>query len=114
MMTLGKALDIAADEAVAINFWFALSKRRSTDIVGGELCLGVATASMTPQQHAQVSGGGASGDRGLRAAVRLSTVKRVSAVTSHSSVSSSLAPALPCSSWPTWRPSWTLMPWQQP
>jgi hypothetical protein len=39
-MTLGKALEIANDAALGHNYWFGLSKRSSTDIVGGELCLG--------------------------------------------------------------------------
>jgi hypothetical protein len=39
-MTLGKAIEIANDAAMGQNYWFGLSKRSSTDIVGGELCLG--------------------------------------------------------------------------
>lgn len=39
-MTLGKAIEIASDAALGQNYWFGLSKRCSTDIVGGELCLG--------------------------------------------------------------------------
>jgi len=39
-MTLGKALQIAQDAATGRAYWFHLSKKRSTDIVGGELCLG--------------------------------------------------------------------------
>ncbi|WIA20979.1 hypothetical protein OEZ85_005316 [Tetradesmus obliquus] len=40
VMTLGKAIEIASDAALGQNYWFGLSKRCSTDIVGGELCLG--------------------------------------------------------------------------
>jgi hypothetical protein len=40
IMTLGKALQIAEDAAAARAYWFQLAKKRSTDIVGGELCLG--------------------------------------------------------------------------
>lgn len=40
VMTLGKAIEIANDAALGRNYWFGLSKRSSTDIVGGELCLG--------------------------------------------------------------------------
>ncbi|GBF95637.1 hypothetical protein Rsub_08619 [Raphidocelis subcapitata] len=40
IMTLGKALEIAEDEVTGRAYWFPLAKKRSTDIVGGELCLG--------------------------------------------------------------------------
>lgn len=54
MMTSGKALDIAADEAQRSCYWLVLSKQRSTDIVGGELCLGFEVTPMEPQQFNQV------------------------------------------------------------
>jgi hypothetical protein len=54
MMTLGKALDIAADEAQRGSYWLVLSKKRSTDIVGGELCLGFETTLLDQQQYTQV------------------------------------------------------------
>lgn len=53
-MTLGKALDIAADEVQRGNFWLVLSKKRSTDVVGGELCLGFELTTMDQQQYNQV------------------------------------------------------------
>lgn len=53
-MTLGKVLDIAADEAQRGCYWLVLSKQRSTDIVGGELCLGFEVMPMEQQQFNQV------------------------------------------------------------
>ncbi|KAI8470119.1 MAG: hypothetical protein J3K34DRAFT_459010 [Monoraphidium minutum] len=40
IMTLGKALEIAQDPATGRAYWFPLAKKRSTDVVGGHLCLG--------------------------------------------------------------------------
>jgi len=40
LMTLGKAVEIAQDAELGQHYWFSLSKRHSTDIVSGELCLG--------------------------------------------------------------------------
>jgi hypothetical protein len=54
MMTLGKALEIEADESQRGSYWLVLSKKRSTDIVGGELCLGFEVAVLDPQQYHQV------------------------------------------------------------
>lgn len=54
-MTLGKALEIEADESQRGSYWLVLSKKRSTDIVGGELCLGFEVAVLDPQQYHQVS-----------------------------------------------------------
>lgn len=54
MMTLGKALDIEADSAQRNSYWFVLSKKRSTDVVGGELCLGFEVSMLDSQQHVQV------------------------------------------------------------
>jgi hypothetical protein len=53
-MTLGKALEISGDEAAREQYWFALGKQRSTDIVSGSLCLGFCVASLDSEQHAQV------------------------------------------------------------
>lgn len=39
-MTLGKAVEIVQDAELGQHYWFSLSKRHSTDIVSGELCLG--------------------------------------------------------------------------
>ena len=54
-MTLGMALEIEADEAQRGSYWLVLSKKRSTDIVGGELCLGFEVTTLEQQQHTQVS-----------------------------------------------------------
>lgn len=54
MMTLGKALEIESDESQRNSYWLVLSKKRSTDIVGGELCLGFERSKMDQQQYAQV------------------------------------------------------------
>lgn len=54
-MTLGKALEIEADESQRGSYWLVLSKKRSKDIAGGELCLGFEVAMLDPQQYHQVS-----------------------------------------------------------
>lgn len=54
-MTLGKALQIAEDASTAQAYWLPLSKKRSTDTVGGELCLGFEV--LDAASHAQVTTG---------------------------------------------------------
>eukprot|EP00879_Flechtneria_rotunda_P027785 GHRR01029782.1.p1 GENE.GHRR01029782.1~~GHRR01029782.1.p1 ORF type:complete len:354 (+),score=141.91 GHRR01029782.1:174-1235(+) len=51
MMTVGKALEIAEDPSVAQQYWFALSKKRSSDIVGGHLCLGFEVLDAVAYTH---------------------------------------------------------------
>lgn len=56
LMTLGKALEIAAQPGGRREqFWCPLSKARTSDVVRGELCCGFAVMAMDPQQHLAVS-----------------------------------------------------------